>query len=253
MKTDTIVKYLQPLQEKLINHDLYHNINSIDTLKIFMENHIFAVWDFMSLLKSLQIHLTCVQIPWKPVNNTDAARFINEIVLEEETDKINSEQTVSHFELYIDSMKEIGATTDQIYSFIDMIDERKNFEEAIFSSSIDQNIKSFLSFTFNIIESNEVHKIAAAFTFGRENVIPDMFIKIVKKISKENDLRSKKFIYYLERHIELDGNDHGPIALKMINNLCGEDISKWDDVINIAKKSMEMRIKLWNHINNQIK
>tara|TARA_Y100001960_G_scaffold99292_1_gene106689 strand:- start:458 stop:1219 length:762 start_codon:yes stop_codon:yes gene_type:complete len=253
MKTDTIVKYLQPLQEKLINHDLYHNINSIDTLKIFMENHIFAVWDFMSLLKSLQIHLTCVQIPWKPVNNTDAARFINEIVLEEETDKINSEQTVSHFELYIDSMKEIGATTDQIYSFIDMIDERKNFEEVIFSSSIDQNIKSFLSFTFNIIESNEVHKIAAAFTFGRENVIPDMFIKIVKKISKENDLRSKKFIYYLERHIELDGNDHGPIALKMINNLCGEDISKWDDVINIAKKSMEMRIKLWNHINNQIK
>ena len=253
MKTDTIVKYLQPLQEKLINHDLYHNINSIDTLKIFMENHIFAVWDFMSLLKSLQIHLTCVQIPWKPVNNTDAARFINEIVLEEETDKINSEQTVSHFELYIDSMKEIGATTDQIYSFIDMIDERKNFEEVIFSSSIDQNIKSFLSFTFNIIESNEVHKIAAAFTFGRENVIPDMFIKIVKKISKENDLRSKKFIYYLERHIELDGNNHGPIALKMINNLCGEDISKWDDVINIAKKSMEMRIKLWNHINNQIK
>ena len=252
MKTDTIVKYLQPLQEKLINHDLYHNINSIDTLKIFMENHIFAVWDFMSLLKSLQIHLTCVQIPWKPVNNTDAARFINEIVLEEETDKINSEQTVSHFELYIDSMKEIGATTDQIYSFIDMIDERKNFEEVIFSSSIDQNIKSFLSFTFNIIESNEVHKIAAAFTFGRENVIPDMFIKIVKKISKENDLRSKKFIYYLERHIELDGNNHGPIALKMINNLCGEDISKWDDVIDIAKKSMEMRIKLWNHINNQI-
>ena len=252
MKTDTIVKYLQPLQKKLINHDLYHNINSIDALKIFMENHIFAVWDFMSLLKSLQIHLTCVQIPWKPVNNTDAARFINEIVLEEETDKINSEQTVSHFELYIDSMKEIGATTDQIYSFIDMIDERKNFEEVIFSSSIDQNIKSFLSFTFNIIESNEVHKIAAAFTFGRENVIPDMFIKIVKKISKENDLRSKKFIYYLERHIELDGNDHGPIALKMINNLCGEDISKWDDVINIAKKSMEMRIKLWNHINNQI-
>ena len=253
MKTDTIVKYLQPLQEKLINHDLYHNINSIDTLKIFMENHIFAVWDFMSLLKSLQIHLTCVQIPWKPVNNTDAARFINEIVLEEETDKINSEQTVSHFELYIDSMKEIGAKTDKIESFIDMIDEKKNFKEVLFSSSIDQNIKSFLSFTFNIIESNEVHKIASAFTFGRENVIPDMFIKIVKKISKENDLRSKKFIYYLERHIELDGNNHGPIALKMINNLCGEDISKWDDVINIAKKSMEMRIKLWNHINNQIK
>ena len=247
-----VEKKIKSLQKNLISHKVYKKIKNKKSLKIFMETHVFAVWDFMSLLKSLQIHLTCVQIPWKPVNNTDAARFINEIVLEEETDKINSEQTVSHFELYIDSMKEIGATTDQIYSFIDMIDERKNFEEVIFSSSIDQNIKSFLSFTFNIIESNEVHKIAAAFTFGRENVIPDMFIKIVKKISKENDLRSKKFIYYLERHIELDGNDHGPIALKMINNLCGEDISKWDDVINIAKKSMEMRIKLWNHINNQI-
>jgi len=241
------------LQNNLRNHPVYKSIETLEDLRCFVEHHIYSVWDFMSLVKYIQSEISPSIYPWFPNNHGNLRRFINEIVLEEETDKINSEQTVSHFELYIDSMKEIGATTDQIYSFIDMIDERKNFEEVIFSSSIDQNIKSFLSFTFNIIESNEVHKIAAAFTFGRENVIPDMFIKIVKKISKENDLRSKKFIYYLERHIELDGNDHGPIALKMINNLCGEDISKWDDVINIAKKSMEMRIKLWNHINNQIK
>ena len=79
-----------------------------------------------------------------------------------------------------------------------------------------------------------------------------MFIEIVKGLNKENSSVADKFVFYLERHIELDGDDHGPIALKMIENLCGNDLSKWEDVKEIAKKSIEMRIKLWAHINNLI-
>ena len=80
-----------------------------------------------------------------------------------------------------------------------------------------------------------------------------MFIEIVKGLNKENSSVADKFVFYLERHIELDGDDHGRIALKMIENLCGNDLSKWEDVKEIAKKSIEMRIKLWSHINNLIK
>ena len=109
-----------------------------------------------------------------------------------------------------------------------------------------------MNFTFDIIESNEAHKIAAAFTFGRENVIPDMFIEIVKGLNKENSSIADKFVFYLERHIELDGDDHGPIALRMIENLCGDDEKKWEDVMKIAKESIEMRISMWTHINNLI-
>ena len=150
-------------------------------------------------------------------------------------------------------MHEIGASTNKIQSFIDAIKSSKKYRETINSYNIEVEIKEFLNFTFDIVDSNETHKIAAAFTFGRENVIPDMFIEIVKGLNKENSSVADKFVFYLERHIELDGDDHGPIALKMIENLCGNDLSKWEDVKEIAKKSIEMRIKLWSHINNLIK
>ena len=253
MKIHTVIEHLKKSQDKLVNHPIYDNIKNIDDLKIFMENHVYAVWDFMSLLKGLQTNLTCVKNPWIPVENTEAARFINEIVLEEETDEIQSHNVTSHFELYLDSMKEIGANTNEIYTFIDAIKSSKNYRETINQYNISGEIKDFLNFTFDIVDSKEVHKIAAAFTFGRENVIPDMFIEIVKGLNKENSSIADKFVFYLERHIELDGDDHGPIALKMIENLCGNDPNKWEDVKKIAKKSVEMRIKLWSHINNIIK
>ena len=218
-----------------------------------MENHVFAVWDFMSLLKGLQINLTSTNNPWTPVDNTEAARFINEIVLEEETDEIKGGIAISHFELYLESMKEIGADTSQINNFISEIRESSDYRETINGFNIHADINSFLNITFDIIESGEAHKIASAFTFGRENVIPDMFIGLVKGLNEKNSDIANKFVYYLERHIELDGEDHGPIALKMIENLCGDDKKKWDEVTKIAKESIQMRIKLWDHICNEIK
>ena len=253
MKTQRVIENIASTQEKLVNHKIYNRIESIEDLKLFMENHIYAVWDFMSLLKGLQINLTCTKNPWTPVDNTEAARFINEIVLEEETDEIKGGIAISHFELYLESMKEIGADTSQINNFISGIKESSDYRETINNFNIHDDIKSFLNFTFDIIESGEAHKIASAFTFGRENVIPDMFIGLVKGLNEKNSDIANKFVYYLERHIELDGDDHGPIALKMIENLCGDDEKKWDEVTKIAKESIQMRIKLWDHICNEIK
>ena len=253
MKTQRVIENIASTQEKLVNHKIYNRIESIEDLKLFMENHIYAVWDFMSLLKGLQINLTSTNNPWTPVDNTEAARFINEIVLEEETDEIKGGIAISHFELYLESMKEIGADTSQINNFISEIRESSDYRETINGFNIHADIKSFLNFTFDIIESGEAHKIASAFTFGRENVIPDMFIGLVKGLNEKNSDIANKFVYYLERHIELDGDDHGPIALKMIENLCGDDEKKWDEVTKIAKESIQMRIKLWDHICNEIK
>ena len=228
MKTQRVIGAIASTQEKLVTHKIYNRIGSVDDLKLFMENHIYAVWDFMSLLKGLQINLTCTMKPWTPVENTEAARFINEIVLEEETDEISGGIVTSHFELYLESMKEIGAETSQINNFISVIKESSDYRKTINDFNIHADIKSFLNFTFDIIESGESHKIASAFTFGRENVIPDMFIGLVKGLNEKNSDIANKFVYYLERHIELDGDDHGPIALKMIENLCGDDERKWE-------------------------
>tara|TARA_A100000164_G_scaffold382077_1_gene438010 strand:+ start:11881 stop:12651 length:771 start_codon:yes stop_codon:yes gene_type:complete len=252
MKTNSVIDHIKDSQKSLVNHKIYDNIKTIDDLKLFMENHVFAVWDFMSLLKGLQVNLTSISTPWVPVENIEAARFINEIVLEEETDEIKEHHVTSHFELYLESMKEIGANTSVIERFVSDIKNSSNYRQTINEYEIHENLKSFMNFTFDIVESGEVHKIASAFTFGRENVIPDMFIEIVKGLNKENSSIADKFVFYLERHIELDGDDHGPIALKMIENLCGDDQKKWEEVMEVAKKSIDMRIGMWSHINNLI-
>ena len=250
---EDLEKSLESTRNKLINHNLYSNLNSKTKLIKFMETHVYAVWDFMSLIKALQRNLTCVDIPWTPNKNNLAGRLVNEIVLAEESDIDLEGNAKSHFELYKESMKEIGADTSQINNFISKIRESSDYRETINDFNIHADIKSFLNFTFDIIESGEAHKIASAFTFGRENVIPDMFIGLVKGLNEKNSDIANKFVYYLERHIELDGDDHGPIALKMIENLCGDDEKKWDEVTKIAKESIQMRIKLWDHICNEIK
>lgn len=253
MNLQNIINHIKSSKKLLVEHELYRKISSLDDLKIFMEFHIYAVWDFMSLLKALQVNLTNINNPWVPNSNPKAARFINEIVLEEETDELKNGDVMSHFELYISAMNQIEANTSKIYTVIEKIKQRENYRSVINECNIPEEIKDFLNFTFDVIESGEPHKIASAFTFGRENVIPDMFIEIVKNLNHTNSNKASTFVYYLERHIELDGDDHGPIALKMIESLCGDDINKWEDVKKIAKKSIEMRIKLWSFILEKLK
>ena len=239
---------LTALKKQLVSHKVYEKINNVDSLKIFMENHVYAVWDFMSLLKSLQLHLTTFKIPWTPTKDSNAARFINEIVLEEETDIGNSNIPSSHYEMYIDAMKEIKANTNKIELLLEKIKEKKSITQSLDEIDAKLPVKNFMQFTFDTIATNEPHKIASVFTFGREDLIPNMFIQIVKNINNEKNVSAKKLIYYLERHIELDGDDHGPIALKMISNLCGDNKKKWDDVVIYSKKALKERIKLWDHI-----
>jgi len=251
-KIDLLEKELSPLRKKLLAHELYQNINAIDDIRVFMESHVFAVWDFMSLLKALQKELTCVSVPWVPQENPLLARFINEIVVAEESDLNVSNEPMSHFEMYIDAMKEVGADTSKIDALIKQVSFKKNYlalDENVFSSGA---IQAFTDFTFQIIETEKPHLIASSFTFGRENLIPDMFIEIVKKLNTESNQKYKKLVYYLDRHIEIDEGEHGPMSLRMIEELCGDDAGKWDESIQVSKQALTKRLVLWDSINDAI-
>ncbi len=230
-------KNIQSYKEEIVNHPLYNQLNTIEDVQKLMEIHVYAVWDFMSLLKGLQIELTCTKIPWKPIGENKTRRLINSIVLEEESD-VNSEgNPSSHYEMYLDAMKECGANTSEIESFVNSV-------SGINLPKINTSVDLFLATTFDVLNSGEAHKIAAAFTFGREDLIPDMFTAIVNDLSKEHKL--DKFVYYLERHIELDGGEHGPLALELISNLCGEDEQKWEEVEETAIACLVARKELWD-------
>ncbi|WP_298780167.1 DUF3050 domain-containing protein [uncultured Polaribacter sp.] len=248
-----IEKELVSLREDLKNHKLYKQLNSIDDIKTFMEGHVFAVWDFMSLLKALQINLTTVSTPWIPKKNTNLVRFINEITLAEESDVNKDGVLKSHYEMYLDAMQEMHADCSKIENFIQDISKGKDIIESLEKLSIDKAIKDFVTYTFNIIDANENHKIAAAFTFGREDIIPDMFLKIVDETTVNSNVSFDNFIYYLNRHIELDGDEHGPLSLQMIEELCGNDDKKWQEVLDVAKTSLQVRINLWTAIEETLK
>ena len=245
-------KNLSSTRKSLINHSLYSKLDSKQKLVEFMENHVFAVWDFMSLIKALQRNLTCIEVPWIPNENRLAGRLVNEIVLAEESDVDLNGNPKSHFELYLESMIQIGASTKKIENFIFKIKTLKSYNKSIKNINISPVVKEFMDFTFNIINTNKNHVIASVFTFGREDLIPDMFIEIVKKLSINDEIKADHLIYYLERHIEIDADEHGPMALKMIEKLCGEDEIKWKEAEIASKKALEMRIKLWDYIENKI-
>lgn len=247
-----IEKELFGLRTELKNHSLYKKLHSLEDIQTFMELHVFAVWDFMSLLKALQINLTCVSIPWLPSKNADLARFINEITLAEESDHDAHGVIKSHFEMYLDAMLEVKAAPTKMNYFIEKLKENDTVKEALEDTKLPKEVLAFVNFTFATIATNKSHLIAAAFTFGREDVIPDMFINIIDKATLENNETYHSFKYYLNRHIELDGDEHGPLSLKMVDELCGNDAQKWKEVLDTAKEALQLRINLWSAIERQL-
>lgn len=242
--------YIQPSVDRLINHTVYQNLKSIDDVKVFMQYHAFAVWDFMSLVKALQLHFAPTNLPWFTPKNMDVARFINEIVLSEESDVDSDGNFSSHYNMYLNAMKEVGSNTEAIETFVGELKNGAPLFEAIAELNLPIELKQFLKFTFETIESREIHKVAASFTFGREDIIPEMFLQVLRNSGEMH--RAPKFKYYLDRHIELDGDEHGPMALKLMEIACGNDNIKWQEAADTAKKAIEARIELWSAIKKKL-
>lgn len=239
---------IEPLRQAIISHPVYRKVAEIEDLHAFMQHHVFAVWDFMSLLKSLQRELTCVNIPWIPVGSADTRYLINEIVIGEESDVDEAGNRMSHFELYLAAMEQSGADTTMIRSLIDALSAGRNVADALAIAGAPEAVRTFVDNTFETIHSGKAHLQAAVFTFGREDLIPGMFISFVQALQQSNPGKVDTFRYYLERHIEVDGDHHSQLAYAMTEQLCGSDEQRWLEATAAVERALRARIVLWDAI-----
>jgi hypothetical protein len=235
---------IAPARATVTQHPIYRGLRTERDLITFMEHHVYAVWDFMSLLKSLQRRLTCVDIPWVPSGPVTARRLINDIVLVEESDELGDGFT-SHFELYRAGMAEAGADTGPIDRLLALLGVGTNVVDALRVAGAPEPSVDFVATTFDLIENSPVHYQAAAFAFGREDLIPEMFDQV---LAINDDDRLRTFRDYLARHIEVDGEEHTPMAMQMVADLCGDDDRAWRESAQAAKRVLEARAKLWDGI-----
>lgn len=238
---------LESIRNQLLKHPVYSMMNTPDRVRIFMKHHAFAVWDFMSLLKSLQQTLTCVTVPWVPQHEPNYARFINEIVIGEETDEDGEGGYISHFELYLQAMNEVNADSMPIETLIAYVQEGQDPIQALNQIEIADTVKKFVTFHIDLATSGQPHEIASAFFYGREDLIPDMFTSLVNEM-EQNQTDASRLHYYLNRHIELDGDEHGPLAKELLLYLCKGEEAKLVEANQIAQKALKARIQLWDGV-----
>lgn len=243
------------LRAALLDHPVYTQVVSVADLRLFMEDHVFAVWDFMSLLKRLQQDLTCVKVPWFPAGDDRAARLINDIVIGEETDIGPDGAYVSHLGLYLRAMGDIGANTRQFEKFRSLVSVGAPVDLALRLTGTPQHVQGFVAHTMALANAGSTEEVLAAFFYGREDVIPEMFRRLLDTIygARHNSDRLRHFIYYIDRHIELDGDSHGPMGRELLANLVANSPQAQERAVHAACRSIKARIELWNGLLSKLR
>jgi hypothetical protein len=247
-RIETIKAATEPVRQRITGHTIYPEIQDMEDIRIFMQYHVYAVWDFMSLLKTLQNALTCTQVPWFPKGSAENRYLINEIVVSEESDTGPDGERHSHFELYLKAMKKCGADTSGIENFLAALRETGDLSTAFARAGTPPEAAAFVDFTFSIIASGKPHVQAAVFTFGREDLIPDMFLSLINRLHAHYPSEISDFRYYMERHVEVDGGHHSHLALKMTEGLCGSNEQNWREAEEAVQLSLQKRENLWDGV-----
>jgi hypothetical protein len=238
---------INSFKDKLENHPIYEAVETLDDLRCFMQHHVYSVWDFMSLIKYLQGVIAPSHYPWVPLGDASVRRFINELVLEEESDETQVEgEFSSHFELYHRAMAEIGADNQTSARFVQQVVD-KGVDKALADCAIPEPSRRFSQTTFSYIESDKPHQVAAALALGREHIIPGMFRAILKKIGV-SEQQAPIFHFYLNRHIHLDEDFHAPLSLRLLNQLCGDNAKKREEAIEAANNAVNARLHFWDGV-----
>ncbi|WP_423062641.1 DUF3050 domain-containing protein [Candidiatus Paracoxiella cheracis] len=245
-----LTERLSPLVSQIVNHRLYSSISSLSRLQIFMGEHVFAVWDFMCLLKELHRRLVSTSAPWFPPKDALSANLISSILVEEEGDITEDGRYASHFDIYLSAMEKIGADTRPMKQFLIMLMNGSSVQEAMDLLAVNPSTKNFVLTTFSFFD-RPLHELAATFVYGREGITSSMFTPMLKQLESNLSQGEDKYstvVYYFKRHISLDEGEHFPKALKMLEILVGNDPQKLKETEQAAISALEARIEFLTSI-----
>ena len=238
--------FIESLRVRLDAHPIYAAVATPGDLRVFMQHHVYSVWDFMSLIKYLQNEVAPARWPWMPGSDAAVQRFINEMVLEEETDVAppGQEGHTSHFMLYLAAMREIGADPGVPARFVQKVAE-EGVDAALDAGLAPAPSVAFTRTTFDFLASGKPHTVAAALALGREHIIPSMFRALLSRMAV-TEAPAPSFHYYLNRHVHLDGDSHAPLSLRLLAALCGDAPGKWREAEAAAETAVDARLQLWD-------
>jgi len=230
-------------------------IESMEQLRLFMQHHVFAVWDFMLLLKALQQQLAPACTPWLPPRHPRLAGLINSLVAEEECDclplELGGPRHLSHFAIYRLAMEEVGAETQAIDAVLQLAASR-GLAAALAHPAIPQPSRRFMGTTHELIGQAEPHLLAAAFAYGRELLVPDLFRDLLRQLQLQG-LPAPLLFWYLERHIALDAASHGPLAESMVAELCQDRQERLAAVASLRRRVIRERELFWDCIADRLR
>ena len=217
----------------------------------FMAHHVYSVWDFMSLLKTLQQRIAPASSPWTPVGGATVRRFINEIVLEEESDEglpdANGDKTyASHFELYCQAMNEVGADPAGALEFVEIAPYPRDRRRTRHGDRADARAAvhaDHLRFHRHRQAARRGRCLRARARTDHSGDVP--------RVAQENANRQNRSAgvpLLSERHIHLDENHHGPLSLLMLNELCAGDETRLKEAEEAAHRAIEARIAFWDGV-----
>lgn len=250
---DTILTpAMRRVRHELETHPVFAEIDRIEALRAFMQVHVFAVWDFMSLAKRLQRDLTCVELPWMPPADPVAARLINDIVLAEESDVDAHGNPASHLDLYLQAMRDVGAPTTQFEGFLGALRSGATLEDAFEATDVPAFVRDFVGHTIGTALRGSTLETMASFFYGRENVIPVMFQSLLDRWGL-SESHAPGFVYYLQRHIELDGDTHGPAAHRLIEAELARRTDGLQEARDSATHALQARRALWDGAATQLR
>ncbi len=238
---------LAAIRQQLLSHPVYAAVETLPQLRLLMREHVFAVWDFMSLLKRMQQLVTGTTTPWLPNRDSASARFILEIVLGEEADEDGRGGYLSHFELYREAMLDVGADTGPMDGFLARLRHGEKWDAAIQHADILPTTRDFVRHTMTVVENGAPHEVAAAFFYGREDIIPEMFQRLVPLLEPQG-VSVERMLHYLRRHIEVDGDSHGPLAKRLLARLCEASPHAEEEATAAAVSALQARMRLWDGI-----